>query len=72
MRRVFSFLLGVLAGGLVGAALSLLLTPASGNELREQFCERLNSVRDDIQAAAVARRSELEEQLARLRAPRQV
>ena len=31
-----SFLAGVLIGGLIGAAIGLLLAPASGEELREQ------------------------------------
>jgi gas vesicle protein len=70
MRRVISFLLGGVAGGLVGAVLVLLLTPASGSEIRGQVRERVIIMRDDVQAAASARRVELEQQLAQLRAPR--
>jgi gas vesicle protein len=34
-----SFLAGVLIGGLIGAAIGLLLAPASGEDLREQVGE---------------------------------
>lgn len=34
-----SFLAGVVIGGLIGAAIGLLLAPASGEELREQVGE---------------------------------
>lgn len=70
MRRVFSFLLGSIAGCLVGAVITLLLAPAPGSDTRGQLRDRVLSIRDDIQAAASARRADLEQQLAQLRAPR--
>lgn len=40
MNKMFSFLAGALAGALVGAVLVLLLTPASGEELRSDVKNR--------------------------------
>jgi gas vesicle protein len=70
MRRIFSFLLGAVAGSLVGTAIALLLAPASGTEIRGMLRDRAVSVRDEVQSAAIARRADLEQQLAQLRAPR--
>ncbi len=45
-----SFLAGVVIGGLIGAAIGLLLAPASGEELREQvgeFVDERRSAFDD-------------------------
>ena len=69
MRRVTSFLTGTLMGGLVGVTLALLLTPASGDELRGQLHTRSQSIKTEIKAAASSRRAELEAQLAELRKP---
>ena len=70
MRRIFSFLLGGIAGALVGAVIALLLAPAQGTDTRGMLRERVVTVRKDVQAAAAARRADLEHQLAQLRAPR--
>jgi len=70
MRRVFSFLLGAVAGSLVGAVIALLLAPASGVNTREQLRERAISIRNEVQSAASARRADLEQQLTQLRSPR--
>lgn len=70
MRRVLGFLLGVVSGSLVGAVLVLLLTPTTGTDLRGQLRDRATALRNDVQSAAAARRAELEQQLAQLRAPR--
>jgi gas vesicle protein len=69
MQRVFSFLAGVIMGGLVGAMAAILLAPASGEELRFQLQERSIRLRDDIKGVAEARRAELERELEGLRAP---
>lgn len=69
MRKMVVFLMGALSGGVVGAALALLLTPASGTELRDQVTGRYHTVQDEVRAAATARRAELEHQLQTLRAP---
>jgi gas vesicle protein len=70
MNRTFNFLLGALIGGLVGATVAMLLTPASGDELRSQMRMRADHIRADVMEAAAERRAELEHQLAALRAPK--
>jgi len=72
MRKFFSFLMGAVIGGLVGGTTALLLAPVSGINLRSQLRDRALRVQEDVKAAAAARRIELEEQLAALRAPRKV
>ncbi len=72
MRKFFSFLIGATLGGLVGATTALLLAPSSGIDLRSQLRDRALRVQEDVKAAAAARRIELEQQLAALRAPRKV
>ncbi len=68
MKRVTNFLVGFIIGGTLGAAIGLLLTPTSGDELRARFQERVSDIQREVQAAAAARRAELEAQLAALRA----
>ena len=72
MRRFLSFLAGALVGGLVGAAVAILLAPVSGSDLRSQLRDRALKMQDEVKAAAAARRLELEQQLAALRAPRKM
>lgn len=67
MKRATNFLSGTLLGALVGASLVLIFTPASGRELQGRLRDRYDSLRLEINQAAAARRSELEEQLASLR-----
>jgi gas vesicle protein len=69
MQRIFKFLLGFSIGGVIGATAALLLTPASGDELRAQAQKRIESIQQEAQAAAEVRRKELEAQLAELRKP---
>ena len=70
MKRTISFLSGAVMGGLVGATLALLLTPASGDELRGKMQEQAQRIQAEVKEAAAARRSDLEEQLVALRKPR--
>ena len=69
MKSVFSFIVGVILGSLVGASIALLLTPMSGENLRTQIQERSQTFASEVQEAANTRRSQLEEQLSKLRAP---
>lgn len=69
MRRLFSFLLGTASGALVGATLAILLTPASGEDLRSELRNRVTNFRDELKEAAQQRRAELERQLDVLRHP---
>ncbi|MEN4011940.1 MAG: YtxH domain-containing protein [Chloroflexota bacterium] len=70
MRRLASFILGVIIGGLVGASLSLLFAPSSGKQLQEQLSVTVDRVSDEVRMAAMQRRKELEEELNRLRQSR--
>ncbi|MCB9418895.1 MAG: YtxH domain-containing protein [Ardenticatenaceae bacterium] len=47
MNKMFSFLAGALSGALVGAVLGLLLTPASGEELRADVTTRLQNALEE-------------------------
>jgi gas vesicle protein len=68
--KVGPFLGGFLLGSLIGVAAALLLAPASGEELRSRIQLEAERVRSEVSQAATDRRSELEQQLAALRAPR--
>jgi gas vesicle protein len=70
MSRVASFMLGAVLGGLLGSSLVLLLTPASGESLRQQIRSYADNVQREVRQAALARREELQQQLETLRAPR--
>jgi gas vesicle protein len=70
MRRIFSFFAGAIMGGLVGATVAILLAPASGEDVRAQIRDRSIRLQEDVKSAAIARREELERELAALRAPR--
>jgi gas vesicle protein len=69
MRRLISFLLGTASGALIGATLAILLTPASGEDLRNELNQRVQRFRAELQGAADQRRAELERQLEALRHP---
>lgn len=71
MRSATRFLEGFILGGLVGVVVALLFAPSSGEELRMQMQNEAARVRSEVTEAARARRAELEDQLAALRAPRQ-
>lgn len=69
MSRLFSFLMGVIVGGVVGAGAALLLAPVSGTELQSQMRERADYIQLEVRKAAGEKRAELEQQLAALRTP---
>ncbi len=66
-NRFFSFLSGILAGGLIGAAASLLMAPKPGKETQAEIKHEIDSVLEEGRRAAAARRAELERQLAEMR-----
>jgi len=69
MNKIFSFVIGMLMGAMVGGLIAILLAPSSGEELRGQIQERSIQLSDDIKTVAAERRAELERELAQLRAP---
>jgi gas vesicle protein len=65
MGRFFSFVAGSVIGAAVGAAMALLLTPYSGEELRELAREAAYTRREQLEA----RMRELQETRKRSPAP---
>ncbi len=67
MQKALNFVLGLILGGLVGGSIALLMTPKSGNELRNEVIDYTRQIRQEVEHAAAARRAELERELADLR-----
>ncbi|MDY0020189.1 MAG: YtxH domain-containing protein [Anaerolineae bacterium] len=63
MRKVFSFLAGLLIGVITGGALGLLFAPESGAAVKQKIQEYMDRLIDEGKAAAEIRRQELEAQL---------
>lgn len=51
MNKVFSFLAGMMSGALVGAVAALLLTPASGEDLKTDVLTRIEAAKAEFQQA---------------------
>jgi len=71
MRRAFSFFIGTLIGGLIGAAVALLFAPSKGKDLLVQINDRAQALAANISHAANSKRIELQERLETLRLPRE-
>jgi gas vesicle protein len=67
MRKLFSFLLGLLTGALVGAAIAMLLAPEAGEMTRQGIQLRMDQIVEEGKRAAAERRTELESQLEELK-----
>jgi gas vesicle protein len=59
-NRILSFVLGLLSGSIVGAALVILLTPQSGAELRQSIVDKYNEILASGQEAIAERRQALQ------------
>ena len=57
MGKILAFLGGVLSGAIVGAVSALLLTPASGTDLKQQAQQRYTDMLDEGRKAGEARRA---------------
>jgi len=64
MKKVLNFVFGFILGGIVGSATALLITPLSGNALRNEVKNYTDHVRLEMEQAYNERRSELEKDLA--------
>lgn len=62
MKKLFSFLAGALSGALVGGVLTLLFTPASGEDLRTSAQTRWQHALDEARRAREEAQREMEEQ----------
>ena len=67
MQKALNFMIGMVAGALLGSAVTLLMTPMSGNQVRADLQTYRDQMKNEIELAAQTRRAELEKQLARLR-----
>lgn len=67
MRRFMNFVAGAFCGALVGSVVALLLAPYAGDELRQRFSDRVETLQEDMNAAYRARRAQLEAELEALR-----
>lgn len=61
---ILRFLNGVIVGAAVGAVVTLLLTPQSGEEFQRLMRERADQIMEEGRRAAAERRAELEAQFA--------
>jgi gas vesicle protein len=59
MSKLLAFLGGVLSGAIVGAVSTLLLTPASGDDVKQQARQRYNDMLDEGRRAGESRRAEV-------------
>jgi gas vesicle protein len=62
MKRIFSFMAGALCGVLVGGLTTILLTPASGEDLRKQAEDHWQSALDEAHQARDEKQRELDAQ----------
>lgn len=72
MKNFTALLSGLLLGAIIGASIATLLAPKSGEDLRTDIRQRIQSIQDEVKQAGQERRAELERQLADLRAPRRL
>ena len=59
MDKFLAFMGGLLSGAIVGAVTALLLTPSSGDDLKQQARQRYNDMQAEGHTAAEARRAEV-------------
>lgn len=71
MRKLLVLTGGFLVGSAVGAAVSLLFTPASGKDMRSGARERFQQILEESAQAAAARRVALESELADMTQPQE-
>jgi gas vesicle protein len=67
MQKTLNFIVGMLAGALVGGIVAILFAPSSGRQLQSDIVGYTIQVRKEVELAAQTRRAEMEEQIARLR-----
>ncbi|MCB9438026.1 MAG: YtxH domain-containing protein [Anaerolineales bacterium] len=62
MRKLLLFVIGVSMGAVIGVALVMLLTPASGQDMRDGAREHFRQALDESARAAAKRRADLEKE----------
>lgn len=68
MKRICSFLMGILFGVMAGGAIAFLLAPSSGKNFQGQIEDVLNRINKEVSQAAIEKRQQMETELSRLRA----
>jgi len=59
-NRILSFVLGLLSGTIVGAAVVILITPQSGSDLRQNIAQKANEILESGREAIAERREALQ------------
>lgn len=67
MNKIFSFMAGALCGALIGGVTALLLTPNSGEQLRMDVRERLETAVSEAQKAMAEKEAELDAQFEQMK-----
>lgn len=62
MNKIFGFLAGAISGALVGGVAAILLTPASGDELKQGALDHWQHTLEEARNARDQKRLELETQ----------
>lgn len=70
MNKLFSFMAGAICGTLVGGVTALLLTPASGDDLRAEVTARWEAAMQEAQQARTQTRQQLQAEFERMRGSR--
>ena len=70
MNKVFSFMAGAICGVLVGGVTALLLTPASGNDLRAEAIARWEAAKQEAEQARSQTRQQLAAEFERMKGSR--
>ncbi len=60
MNKIFSFMAGAICGALIGSVTALLLTPASGQQLKDDVVYRWETAKEDAVRAKEETRLQLE------------
>ncbi len=70
MNKIFSFMAGAICGALVGGVTALLLTPASGDDLRAEAAARWEAAMQEAQQARTQTRQQLQAEFERMKGSR--
>ena len=60
MKKLMGFIVGAICGAAVGAVIALIITPASGDELRRDMKEKWNEVLEEARRAQKETQEKLE------------
>ena len=67
MNKIFNFLAGAFCGAIVGATAALLMTPSSGQQLREDAMSRWEEALHEARVAMEETRQELQAQFEQMK-----